>query len=100
MLRTPLEIPAADSKSGQELRDQDAWVRRLAHRLVRDSNEAVDLAQEAWLAALDQPSPSAVTCAWLGQVLRNVARRSYEDRAPIPDATPAPDLQRLLAERK
>ena len=56
------------------LQDMD-WVRRLAARLVRDPASADDLAQETWVRALEHaPRGGGITRAWLGTVLRNLAR--------------------------
>ncbi len=49
-----------------------SWVRALAQQLVRDPEQADDLAQEAYLAALTSPDAELrAPRAWLGKVLRN-----------------------------
>ncbi len=61
---------------------EDAWLRRLARRLVADASDADDAAQQAWVAALTAPhspdSPESVRSlrSWLGGVLRNVRAAS------------------------
>src|SRR5688572_3217479 len=51
------------------------WIRGLARALVQDQHEAEDLAQEAWLAALDgQRSGEGPSRGWYVAVLRNLAR--------------------------
>ena len=53
------------------------WVRRLAHRLVRDAVEAEDVAQQVWLSAVEAtPDQVHSPRAWLGTLARRtVARR-------------------------
>ncbi len=52
-----------------------AWVQRLARSLVHDQASADDLEQKAWLAALRRPPTHQPTArAWLGRVVRNLAR--------------------------
>jgi len=53
---------------------EDSWLRRLAGQLVSDPSLADDLAQEAWVTALDQSPHARPPRAWLGRVLRNIAR--------------------------
>ena len=52
-----------------------AFVRGLAHALVRDPSEAEDIEQETWLAALRKPPHGANPRAWLGSVVRRQAAR-------------------------
>lgn len=69
------------SISPEQLLAHADWVRALARALVADPAGADDLVQETWLAALDRPPAHAQDLrAWLGTVLRNLARRS----APSP----------------
>ena len=62
----------------------DAWIRGLARRLVADEHTADDLAQDAWVEAMESPPPRAGSLrGWLGQVVRNLAlmhRRSGQRR--------------------
>ena len=59
----------------QTLLAQEGWVRDLARRLVRDPHLADDLAQEAYLAALEDPTPGYRSLrSWLATVLRNRLR--------------------------
>lgn len=59
----------------QAIRDNDAFVRRLARSLMRDPAAADDLAQDAWITALRQDErPVASLRAWLAGVMRNRAR--------------------------
>jgi len=57
----------------EDLVAHDAWVRALARRLAADEHTAEDVAQNAWVAALERPprKRSAVR-AWLGRVARNL----------------------------
>lgn len=58
-----------------ELLAERAFLRRLARVLVRDESRAEDLEQEAWLCAMrSPPRRTGSVRAWLGQVLRNLAR--------------------------
>jgi len=52
------------------------WVRQLARRLVAGGTLAADdLAQEAWVRALENPPPRGLALrAWLAGILRNAAR--------------------------
>ena len=53
-----------------------AWVRSVARALVRGDQEADDLEQEAWLAAVRQPPlEDRAPKAWLGTVLRRTAAK-------------------------
>lgn len=55
--------------------EESAWVQRLARRLVRESAQAEDLAQEALRVALENPPAASVPFrSWLGGVVRNLAR--------------------------
>lgn len=59
------------------LRSQAEWVVQLARRLVVDPHRADDLAQDAWVAALQTPAgPARASRPWLAGVLRNLARNS------------------------
>ena len=57
----------------QDLIAHDRWIRALARRLVSDDAAAEDLAQEAWLAAVERPpTKTGLTRAWLARVARNL----------------------------
>lgn len=56
-----------------------AWVGRLARGLVRDGEEAEDLAQDVWVAALGHPRESGRR-GWLVAVARNLARDRWRRR--------------------
>lgn len=85
------------------LLSEAGWVRRVAARLVRDGG-ADDVAQEAWLRALEQrPDASTTLRGWLAEVMRRLAhtraraearRRARELAGDAGDATPPAD--RLL----
>lgn len=73
---TPAELDA--------LTQHIAWVRRLAHQLVRDSASADDLAQDACLAALQGRRCEAGRAGergplrvWLAAIVRNGARQDW-----------------------
>ena len=61
--------------------EESAWVHRLARRLVHESAQAEDAAQDALIVAWKRaPDASVSMRAWLGGVLRNVVRaRRRED---------------------
>src|SRR5258705_5106873 len=62
-----------------------AWVQRLARSLVRDPNIADEVAQDAWLHALERPPRHAFgrpgLRAWLSRVTRTLARQSMRSDA-------------------
>jgi len=61
-------------------------LRELALRLVRQQATADDVVQEAWLASLDEPPERIGNLnAWLRQVVRNLAARSYRRNQRIED---------------
>ncbi|MBN2490876.1 MAG: sigma-70 family RNA polymerase sigma factor [Planctomycetes bacterium] len=66
----------------EDLLAHDAWIRALARKLVSDEHAAEDIAQEAWVEALEQPpSRPAKARPWLARVVRNLAlkrRRTLE----------------------
>jgi DNA-directed RNA polymerase specialized sigma24 family protein len=65
------------SFQGAELLRHQGFVRRLARELVRDASLADDLAQEAWVWALERPPRLAGAArAWFRTVLRNLAGRA------------------------
>lgn len=77
------------------------WVRRLALALVRNADDADELAQETWEAALSRPPREAGPLRpWLAGVSRNLSRmraRSAgrrvrrEESVPRPEAEPTPE---------
>lgn len=68
----PEPAPESPAESRGELASSDAWLRRLAARLVDDPHTADDLAQETWLASLGSGSREPRSArSWLGAVLRN-----------------------------
>src|SRR5688572_21223181 len=94
-----------------ELLRHAAWVRALARALVGD-DEADDVVQETWVAALTQPprSPAALR-SWLGTVARNFARQRVrgeqrrlerEHASSRPEALPPTDdvVERAATHRR
>ncbi len=71
------------------------WVRRLALALVRDPDDADELAQETWEAALSRPPrESGPLRPWLAGVARNLARmraRSSRRRARREESAVGPE---------
>ncbi|MEQ1891921.1 MAG: sigma-70 family RNA polymerase sigma factor, partial [Planctomycetota bacterium] len=64
----------------ERLLADERWLRALARRLVRDTNDADDLLQEARLAWLTAPPPSR-TRSWLAGVLRHRGRTLARTRS-------------------
>jgi RNA polymerase sigma factor (sigma-70 family) len=65
-----------------DLLAHEAWVKALARRLVADTDDADDLAQDALMAALEHPPRGLRRLrSWLGGVVRNLAARRRRDRA-------------------
>jgi RNA polymerase sigma factor (sigma-70 family) len=97
-----------------QLLSHTAWARRLARALV-SSSDGDDLQQDAWLRALEHPSPVRQPRAWLATVLRHLGRNRFRDderrrarEAAVADAEPQGtpeqslarlEIQRQLAER-
>ena len=97
----------------EQLLAHEAWMRRLAQRLIADPHTADDLLQRTWMAALRSP-PRKASRSWLAGVFKNFARqhrrseatrRRHEDfvgereREESPDRlAERMDLQRRLAE--
>src|SRR6187402_2362550 len=74
----------------ERLLSERQWVQRLARSLVADPNQADDVAQESWLAALrNPPRHDANLKSWLSRLVRNTAaglrrgdaRRTERERA-------------------
>src|SRR5262245_16146619 len=73
-------MESARPASGEELLRHQAFVRRLAHELVRDAARADDLVQDAWVQALRHPPHVAAAArGWFRTVLRNLATRGVRD---------------------
>ena len=87
--------PPTSSAEAHTLLEHSGWVRALARKLVRDPNLADDLAQETWLAAFEhRPRGEGNLRAWLGTVLRNLARqvgRGEDRRAARERASARPE---------
>ncbi|MCP4447574.1 MAG: sigma-70 family RNA polymerase sigma factor [Myxococcales bacterium] len=93
----------------EELLGNARWMERFAHTLCQDGD---DLAQDAWLAALESGGPRPEQQrAWFATVMRNSfrmrlrgsQRRTQREQAvPEPQQPPIPDVltQRLLVERR
>ncbi len=59
-----------------DLLAHSGWARALARSLVRDSGQADDLVQRAWLAALRRPPPDDTPPRrWIASVMRNFVRQ-------------------------
>jgi RNA polymerase sigma factor (sigma-70 family) len=111
----PTPIPA----TVEDLAAHLAWARRLAARLVRDSAEAEDVVQDAWITGWKKP-PAAdrPLRPWLGQVVLNRVRNRVRGQrrrgarelgaevVSAPASVPTPEeltsrleLQRTLAQQ-
>ena len=96
-------VPGSDNVD--ELLADIAWVRRLATALVSDSADAEDVAQLAFVAAIETPpaTPGKLR-PWLLVVTRNIARmagrtnrrRRERESSTVSEAVPSPET---LAER-
>lgn len=88
-----------------DLLAHDAWIRAIARRLVADPASADDVAQRAWMAALEQSGTERpVGRAWLRRVVGNLVRmdrraderRRQRERA-VARADRAPPVDELVA---
>lgn len=68
----------SDPISIELLLQHDSWLRALATRLARDTDEAEELLQETWLAALRRPPIQRATDVrgWLKQVAYDEAGKA------------------------
>jgi len=84
------DMPAGnDNWAPEALLQHASSIKRLARRLVGDADEAEDLVQDTWSAALAfRPATDRSLRPWLATVLRNFARRSQRRAAarPVSDA--------------
>ncbi len=80
----PIQDPAPTS---QELVEFEPRIRRLARRLVVDSNDADDLAQDGWVRALRHPPTHGKALgAWVKRIVRSAAIRHFHKAALRPSA--------------
>lgn len=78
-----------------ELLAHAAWLRQLAHSLVRDAQLADDLVQDTWLAALRRPpSTDRPVRPWLRRVIVNAARLRWRGEAHRGEREAATGAQR------
>src|SRR5687768_15802557 len=64
----------------EALLDEREWLRRLARRLVTNSDEAEDLVQETWLASwLHPPRSDSPRRPWLARVARNLSLNHHRE---------------------
>jgi RNA polymerase sigma-70 factor (ECF subfamily) len=84
----------ARTLSTQDLLAEAGWLRRLARRLTASADDALELEQDTWRAALERP-PRGAARPWLQAVATNLwkrrrrdafARRYHEERAAAPEA--------------
>lgn len=77
-----------------ELLARMKWVRSLATAMVKDADQADDLAQDAWRQALEKPAkPGSAWRGWFTLVMRNRMRDQWhasELRQPLDAQLPAP----------
>lgn len=71
-----------ETLTADELLRHSSFVRSLARGLLGDVHAAEDVAQEAWIRALEQPPGNRGSLrAWLGSVTRNLAWNTQRSRA-------------------
>src|SRR3569623_646795 len=91
--------PEPDAISQEDILQHAEWVRRLALALVRNADDANDLAQETWEAALTRPPREAGPLRpWLVGVARNLSRmraRSSGRRVRREEAVERPEPETL-----
>jgi len=83
----------------EDLLKHDAWIRALAGRLLTDRHAAEDVAQDAWIEAIETPpSRPAAARIWFRRVVSNLVfkrrrslerRRRREERAARPERLPS-----------
>lgn len=81
----PWELPAHMDANGQPIdlewfAAQDARMRALARRLVRDAHLAEDVAQDAWAASVRGLSVNTTLGAWLAGVTRKLSLKALRSR--------------------
>jgi RNA polymerase sigma-70 factor (ECF subfamily) len=85
-----------------DLLASDAWIRSLAAQLVANPDDAQDAAQDAWVAALQEPPHRrGALRAWLGRVVRNLVwmrRRTDAHRKEREEAAARPEPLASVAE--
>jgi len=80
---SPRHIPAIPPPFDQAVRDHEAALMRLAMRLTRDREDALDLFQETWLRAYRayaQLDSAAGLKSWLFRIAVNLSRNRRRDR--------------------
>lgn len=78
------DAPGSDSAapSIEDLLRQSRWIETLARRLVGDASMADDVSQAAWVIALrERESARSNVRAWLGAIVRNLAREARRREA-------------------
>src|SRR6185369_409787 len=73
-------LPSELRRDPERLLAHDRFVRGLARCLVRDAHAAEDLAQEAWVAALQVSPPPLSWHGWLATVVRRIAGKDARGR--------------------
>lgn len=64
-----------------DLYQHGRWVRALARSLTADADQALEVEQKTWLAALEKPPKHAANPrAWLGAVVRNMAHSQWREQ--------------------
>jgi len=72
-------LPIADLNA---LLEHGGWVRALAFSLAADAATAEDIEQKTWLAAIERPPRTGTNPrAWLGAVVRNIARMHWREQS-------------------
>lgn len=100
-----MDTSAASFPEHFDFRTHDAFVRRLAHGLLRDGHDADDAAQDVWLAAIEHaPRETGALRNWLAHVTKNFAIRSLTSRAArtrreeiVASEHSSPDVHEMVA---
>ena len=83
----------------EEFFDQEAWLRRLARRLVTDDSAALDLVQDVWVALIaNPPKDRSKPKAWLTAVAHRTAFRHWAARKPRPQSLSAEAWRKISSE--
>ncbi|MGB3968848.1 MAG: RNA polymerase sigma factor, partial [Planctomycetota bacterium] len=94
-----------DDEAAATLHNQGRALRALARSILRSTDGADDVVQDAFATGLAAPQAPANRFGWLTRVVQNLARRRLRDRARrqdrhdrVPSPSPAPAADEVLAQ--